>query len=121
MKKKPKVLFGYILGAVLVVLACLPIWTMCSDGCTSGGVINIGLLFLGLGTAAMQKLSASKVPVESKRGCSMILLSFFLPLTLLGFALMVNFWYLLSLAGPALILGLVLLIVGIVTYTKSLK
>ena len=120
MKKTSKGLPGFIFGLVLVVLAFLPIWTWCSDACGPGS-FNFGLIALGLGVIAFQALTTSKVPAESKRGCSIILLSLFLPATLLGFALMVNGWYLLVLGLPMLLLGLVILIFGIVSYTKSLK
>jgi hypothetical protein len=121
MTNKSKGLYGYIIGAGLVLSAFLPIWAYCSDACGNRGAVNLGLLALGLGIVSIQALFASKIPKESKRGCSVMLIAIFLPITLLGFALMVNFWYLLSLAGPALILGLALFIVGIVIYTKSLK
>jgi len=121
MKNKLKGRLGYVVAGLIVVVAFLPIWTMCSDGCTNGGQINFGLMFLGFGLSAITALTSSKVPTESKKGCSIMLLAVFLPLTLLGFAIMTNFWYFLSLAGPLLMVGLVLLIIGIVAYTKSLK
>jgi hypothetical protein len=121
MKNKLKGWLGYVVAGLLVVVAILPLWRVCSDACGNTGAFNMGLLFLGFGVAAMQALASSKVPEASKKGCSIMLLAVFLPLTFLGFAIMANFWYLLMLGGPALIGGLVLLIVGIVSYTKSLK
>lgn len=121
MKNKFKGRLGYVVAGLVVVLAFLPLWRVCADACGNTGAFNIGLLFLGLGIAAMQALASSKVPDVSKKGCSIMLLAIFLPLTFLGFAIMANFWYLLMFGGPALIFGLVLLIVGIVSYTKSLE
>jgi hypothetical protein len=121
MKNKLKGRGGYVAAGLIIIAAFLPLWTLCSDACGNRGAINIGFIFLGLEIAAMTALSSSKVPAESKKGCSIMLLAIFLPLTFLGFAIMVNFWYLLMLGGPAIIFGLVLLIVGIVSYTKSLE
>ena len=120
MKNKLKGRRGYVVAGLIIVVAFLPLWRVCADACGNTGAFNVGLFFLGLGVAAMQALASSKVPEASKKGCSIMLLAVFLPLTLLGFAIMSNFWYLLMYGGPALIFGLVLLIVGIVSYTKSL-
>ena len=76
---------------------------------------------MGISVMAFHALAQSKIESKSKGGCGLMLLSFFGPVTALAFAFSVNGWYLIMYAIPAMVIGLILLVVGIVIYTQSQK
>lgn len=121
MNKNTKGILGYLLGAVITIIGIIPFWGTCMDYCSYSGSVNPGFIGLGLSILAFTALAQSKVAAESKGGCSVMLLSVFGPVTFLGFAFASNGWYLIAYFFPALIVGLILFIVGVVLYTTSQK
>jgi len=121
MNKKTKGILGYLIGALITIVGFIPFWGSCMDYCNKSGSINPGLVVLGISVMAFHALAQSKIESKSKGGCGLMLLSFFGPVTALAFAFSVNGWYLIMYAIPAMVIGLILLVVGIVIYTQSQK
>ena len=110
-----------VLGSAMIAAGFIPMWSLCSGSCSPGIYINPGLIAFGISVLAFLGLSRSKFNIEAKGGCSLMLLGILGPMTFLGAVFSGNAVLLLSYFIPAIVLGIILVVVGFSKYNKSIK